>query len=80
MYSETDRFIYDIETIQLSVEEWERQHNICMNFNGKYSYELGFATFYMNRTNRSGIIRGGVIGGKKQIGRWGISARFNRKN
>ena len=78
--SETDRFINDIETIPWSIEEWERQHNICMNFNGKYSYELGFATFYMNRTNRSGIIKGGVIGGKKQTGIWGISARFNRKN
>lgn len=44
----------------------------------KYSYELGFATFYLNRTNRSGIIKGGVIGGVEQSGSWRMNARFNR--
>lgn len=39
---------------------------------------LGFATFYLNRTNRSGIIHGGVIGGNKQAGTYKIDARFNR--
>lgn len=45
----------------------------------KYSFELGFATFYMNRTNRSGIIKGGVMGGIKQSGLWKLDARFNRQ-
>ena len=40
--------------------------------------ELGFSTFYLNRTNRSGIIGGGVIGGNDQSGEWKIDARFNR--
>ena len=40
--------------------------------------ELGFATFYLNRTNRSGIIHGGVIGGNAQSGTYRIDARFNR--
>jgi len=40
--------------------------------------ELGFATFYLNRTNRSGIIHGGVIGGNAQAGTYRIDARFNR--
>ena len=40
--------------------------------------DLGFSTFYLNRTNRSGIIRGGVIGGKEQDGKWKIGARFNK--
>ena len=43
------------------------------------SYELGFATFYLNRTNRSGIIKGGVIGGKEQTGKWTLDVRFNRE-
>ena len=33
----------------------------------------------MNRTNRSGIIKGGVIGGKEQSGIWRLDARFNKK-
>ncbi|MGC3997498.1 MAG: DNA adenine methylase [Anaeromyxobacter sp.] len=39
---------------------------------------LGFATFYLNRCNRSGIIvNGGPIGGKDQRGKWKIDARYN---
>ena len=36
--------------------------------------------FYMNRTNRSGIIKGGVIGGLEQNGNWKLDARFNKDN
>lgn len=41
--------------------------------------ELGFSTFFLNRTNRSGIIAGGVIGGQDQTGKWKIDARYNRE-
>ena len=61
------------------MEEWNRQRNICLTRNNKYSFELGFATFYMNRTNRSGIIKGGVIGGMDQSGTWKMDARFKRE-
>lgn len=39
---------------------------------------IGFAMFYLNRTNRSGILNGGVIGGREQVGAWKIGARFNK--
>ncbi len=76
--TETDRFINEIEQVPLTMDEWYKQHDICMNNTNKYSFELGFATFYMNRTNRSGIIKGGVIGGKEQSGDWHLDARFNK--
>lgn len=38
---------------------------------------LEFATFLLNRTNRSGILSAGVIGGKQQSGKWNMRARFN---
>lgn len=41
--------------------------------------DLGFATFFLNRTNRSGILNGGIIGGRDQTGPWKIDARFNRE-
>ena len=78
--TETDRFINDIQTIPLNIPEWNKQRAFCMFNNSKYSYELGFATFYLNRTNRSGIIKGGVIGGNSQGGAWKLDARFNRNN
>lgn len=79
MLTETDRFLENIYTAKLNIEEWEYQRSICLNYSKKYSFELGFATFYMNRTNRSGIIKGGVIGGKCQSGKWKMDARFNRE-
>lgn len=77
--TETDRFVEQVRTVPLTINEWYRQHEICVNQNDKYSFELGFATFYMNRTNRSGIIKGGVIGGLKQAGNWTMDVRFNRE-
>jgi DNA adenine methylase len=42
--------------------------------------DVGFATFFLNRTNRSGILLGGVIGGKKQDGKWLLDSRFNKSD
>lgn len=76
---ETNRFIEDIKNVNLNIDEWRRQCSIVQSAK-KYSYELGFATFYLNRTNRSGIIKGGIIGGIEQNGKWKMGARFNRDN
>lgn len=76
--TETERFVEKIETTPITMEEWWAQRDICFNDNKKYSFDLGFATFFMNRTNRSGIIKGGVIGGLGQQGTWKLDARFNR--
>ncbi len=42
--------------------------------------ELGFAGFFLNRTSRSGILRGGVIGGKAQAGDYKLDARFRQED
>ncbi|MDR6935357.1 DNA adenine methylase [Luteibacter sp. 3190] len=39
--------------------------------------EIAFATFFLNRVNRSGILKGGVIGGKAQAGDYKLDARYN---
>ena len=67
-----------LEESPVSVEEWKRWRNVYRS-KGASRLERGFATFYLNRCSRSGIIRnGGVIGGIKQGGRWKIDARFNK--
>lgn len=76
---ETDRFVKDIYEIPLMIEEWEHQKEI-LKTTKEPCYELGFAAFYLNRTNRSGILNAGVIGGKNQDGKWKMDARFNREN
>ena len=76
---DTDSFIEKLETVDLTIHEWERQKEIYNSVDST-KLELGFASFYLNRTNRSGIIEGGPIGGRNQSGKWKIDARFNRIN
>lgn len=69
-----------IDSTPVTMEEWFRQKDI-QNYQENHSIlQLGFSTFFLNRTNRSGIILGGVIGGKEQTGEWKIDARFNKKD
>ena len=63
----------------LTIEEWRHQREIYMSQEEYDIVTLGFATLFLNRTNRSGILDAGVIGGIEQKGRWGIDARFNRE-
>lgn len=76
---DTSKFCEDIEKIDVNLEEWERQKYIYNNSNNFSIYEIGLATFFLNRTNRSGIIKGGAIGGRKQEGKYKIDCRFNKK-
>ena len=77
--TETDAFINLVRVTPLTIDEWRRQKRIYINENKKYSLELGFATFYLNRTNRSGILAAGPIGGYEQTGNYSIDARYNRE-
>lgn len=77
----TDRFIEKILNVDLTIDEWRKQKAIYSSPRGASQFELGFSTFYLNRCNRSGIIKsGGPIGGILQVGEWKIDARFNREN
>ena len=72
-------FIDKLNKIDVTLEEWHRQKEILCSASNM-SFDLGFATFFMNRTNRSGILNGGPIGGYEQDGNWKIDARFNKKD
>jgi DNA adenine methylase len=62
---------------RLTVPIWDRQRRIMDNAKDQDDLALGFAAFFLNRTNRSGILNGGIIGGRDQTGPWKIDARFN---
>lgn len=77
---ETEALIELIRNTPVTIEEWYKQKSIYMEENRKYSLKLGFATLFLNRTNRSGIINGaGPIGGYEQKGTYLIDARFNKE-
>ena len=61
------------------MREWSRQRRVSDRRDTADLGDLGFAALFLNRTNRSGIIGGGVIGGKEQTGEWGLDARFNKQ-
>jgi DNA adenine methylase len=61
----------------LTVKVWDKQKRILDNAPDHDDLALGFATFFLNRTNRSGILNGGIIGGRDQTGPWKIDARYN---
>ena len=69
-----------IRDVPVTMEQWNRQRVVQQHPESFSSLELGFSTFFLNRTNRSGIITGGVIGGKFQGGKWKLDARFNKQD
>ncbi|WP_318310290.1 DNA adenine methylase [Flagellimonas crocea] len=76
--NETDRLCQLIEEADLTLLEWRRQREIQYNKEDYSLLELGFSTFYLNRTNRSGIILGGIMGGVNQDGDYLMDCRFNK--
>jgi len=77
----TDDLVYLIRKTPVTVKEWHvrREIHTCMDLDDPVS--LGFATFFLNRTNRSGIIKdAGMIGGQKQNGVYKLDCRFNRED
>ncbi len=67
-----------IENAELTIAEWKKQKDIQINKKTVDLLTLGFSTFYLNRTNRSGIINGGVMGGIEQNGNYLMDCRFNK--
>jgi DNA adenine methylase len=75
----TDDFLDLLERTKPTPAEWRRQKEIYGYPRHHARLRVGFATFFLNRCNRSGVIsRGGMIGGNKQTGEWKIDARFNK--
>lgn len=74
----TEELCRMIMSASLTVEEWERNKLIVESPQRHNLLTLGFSTFYLNRCNRSGILSGGLIGGKNQTGNYKMDARFSR--
>lgn len=69
-----------IVDVPVTMDEWYKQKAILNDPLNHSLIDIGFSTFFLNRTNRSGILLGGVIGGKNQDGNWKLNARFNKSS
>lgn len=76
----TEELVDLVERTKVDMESWYEQKEVQKNKSHASILELGFSTFFLNRTNRSGILTAGVIGGKGQKGLWKIDARYAKIN
>lgn len=74
---DAERLCTRISATPVTMEEWHRQRAVQAG-SRPTRQDLGFSTLFLNRTNRSGIINGGVIGGLEQKGEYPIDCRFNK--
>ena len=79
VFTKTDELCRLIRTTPVGMHTWRKQWQVVEKPSAHSTIALAYAAFFLNRTNRSGVIRGGVIGGKRQDGRWRMDARFNTK-
>lgn len=75
--NQTDALCDLVERTPITLEEWHSQRAV-QQLARPSRLALGFSTLFLNRTNRSGILKGGVIGGFEQRGAYSIDCRFNR--
>ena len=78
--NDTEKFCRKIKNTEINIENWKKFKEIHKNKEKENLFNLGFAIFFLNRTNRSGIIDGGIIGGKNQKGNYKINCRFNKND
>lgn len=75
----TEQLCNFVLTIPLTLDEWDIQHEIYTHQAEHSQIEIAQAVLFLNRTNVSGVITGGMIGGRNQTGKYKIDARFNRE-
>jgi DNA adenine methylase len=74
----TEELLRFIRDTPLTVRAWDKQKLILTRQAEHDDLAVGCAMFFLNRTNRSGILNGGIIGGRDQTGPWKIDARYNK--
>ena len=78
VFFDTQNFVNLIRNTEITLENWDRQKQIY-NENNENLLELGFSAFFLNRTNYSGVLSGGPIGGRRQEGKYNLGCRYNRE-
>jgi hypothetical protein len=76
---QTDELVQMIANEPLTIDAWHHWRAVMLGQEPATELQRGFATLFMNRTNRSGILKGGVIGGKAQSGTYKVGDRFMRE-
>jgi len=76
----TAKLCKEIASASMTIDEWKKHREVVRNPSDYDLFEIGFSTFFLNRCNRSGVLKAGVIGGLNQDGNYPMNARFSRNN
>lgn len=79
LFSKSNQLINFIKNVDVCIEVWEKQKSIYNDYKNYSIIEVACSTFFLNRTNYSGVLKGGPIGGKMQLGEYKINCRFNKE-
>lgn len=77
--NETEALCHYIQDVSVVLDEWLKQKEVQLHKETADLLSLGVSTLFLNRTNRSGVLNGGVIGGLDQKGNYKIDVRFNKE-
>lgn len=78
--NDTDSLCRLIEDTNVTIDEWNKQKEVQRHKDEEDMLTVGFSTFFLNRTNRSGILKAGVIGGMNQDGNYRMDVRYNKQD
>jgi DNA adenine methylase len=76
----SDKLCNWIKDVEISIDNWKYYKEIQKSANSAEIFELAQSTFFLNRTNISGVLKGGIIGGMEQQGKYKIDVRFNKED
>jgi DNA adenine methylase len=77
--TEPDSLLQLLHDTPVTMEQWLHWRAVLRGEIPAGTAARGFATLFMNRTNRSGVLKGGVIGGLKQDGPYKLDARLKKE-
>jgi DNA adenine methylase len=78
--NQTDQLLEALQRVPVTIDEWHRQREVQKEPHKHSVLDVALSTLFLNRTNRSGILKGGVIGGIEQKGRYKLDCRFNKRD
>lgn len=74
----SNQLLQMLDDTPITMDQWFKWKAVLRGDVKASMVERGFATLFMNRTNRSGILKAGVIGGREQNGEYKLDARFKK--
>lgn len=78
LLTKTEEFCNWLSSVDVTMENWKIFKEIQKKQDSVDEFDLAKSTLFLNRTNISGVIKGGPIGGISQNGKYKIDARFNK--